>query len=204
MGVNQSVPKITAQDRAILDLKLQRDKLKQYQKKIQVILDREHTIAKNQIAAGQKDRALIALRRRKYQQSLLTKTDEQMENLEQLVSTIEFSLIEVSMLHGLKQGNDILKEIHKEMNVESVEKLLEETAEAREYQKEVGDMLSNNLSLDEEEAVQKELLELQQDIATESKAPLDMELPSIPSSKPIERPKEDAKSAAASKVLVAG
>ena len=51
------------------------------------------------------------------------------------VSTIEFSLIEVSILHGLKQGNDILKEIHKEMNVESVEKLLEETAEAREYQK---------------------------------------------------------------------
>lgn len=51
------------------------------------------------------------------------------------VSTIEFSLIEVSMLHGLKLGNDILKEIHKEMNVESVEKLLEETAEAREYQK---------------------------------------------------------------------
>jgi len=204
MGGNQSVPKITAQDRAILDLKLQRDKLKQYQKKIQVILDREHTIAKGQIAAGQKDRALIALRRRKYQQSLLTKTDEQMENLEQLVSTIEFSLIEVSILHGLKQGNDILKEIHKEMNVESVEKLLEETAEAREYQKEVGDMLSNSLSLDEEEAVQKELLEMQQDIATESKVPLDIELPSIPSSKPIERPKEDAKFATASKVPVTG
>ena len=29
----------------------------------------------------------------------------------------------------------MLKEIHKEMNVESVEKLLEETAEAREYQR---------------------------------------------------------------------
>jgi hypothetical protein len=169
------------------------------------------------------------------------------------VSTIEFSLIEVSILHGLKQGNDILKEIHKEMNVESVEKLLEETAEAREYQKvswkellseallirviqEVGDMLSNSLSLDEEEAVQKELLEMQQDIvrqhlssslndphilqATESKVPLDIELPSIPSSKPIERPKEgqaflnlyyhsyiriaDAKFATASKVPVTG
>ena len=67
-------------------------------------------------------------------------------------------------------------------------------------------MLSNNLSLDEEEAVQKELLELQQDIvrqhlssnlnelhilqATESKVLLDIELPSIPSSKPIERLKE--------------
>lgn len=42
--------------------------------------------------------------------------------------------MEVSVLHGLKQGNEVLKEIHKEMNVESVEKLLEETAEAREYQ----------------------------------------------------------------------
>ncbi len=38
------------------------------------------------------------------------------------------------MLHGLKQGNEVLKEIHKEMNLESVEKLLEETQEAREYQ----------------------------------------------------------------------
>jgi len=39
------------------------------------------------------------------------------------------------VIHGLKQGNDVLKEIHKQMNVESVEKLLEETAEAREYQR---------------------------------------------------------------------
>ncbi len=51
------------------------------------------------------------------------------------VSTIEFSLVEVSVVHGLKQGNEVLKEIHKEMNLESVEKLLEETAEAREYQR---------------------------------------------------------------------
>jgi hypothetical protein len=51
------------------------------------------------------------------------------------VSTIEFSLVEVSVLHGLKQGNEVLKEIHKEMNVESVEKLMDETLEAREYQR---------------------------------------------------------------------
>jgi charged multivesicular body protein 6 len=51
------------------------------------------------------------------------------------VSTIEFSLIEVSVLHGLKQGNDVLKEIHKEMNIESVEKLLDESHEAQAYQR---------------------------------------------------------------------
>ncbi|KAG6878626.1 hypothetical protein C0993_001149 [Termitomyces sp. T159_Od127] len=143
----------------------------------------EHTIAKDHLAAGQKDRAVIALRRRKYQQSLLLQTDSQLENLEQLVSTIEFSLVEVSVLHGLKQGNEVLKEIHKELNVESVGRLLEETQEAREYQREISEMLSNTLTLDEEEAVQTELLELE---AQHLEAlPQIVELPSVPTSEPV-------------------
>ncbi|KAF9229164.1 hypothetical protein BS17DRAFT_771111 [Gyrodon lividus] len=177
MGSSQSTPKITSQDRAILDLKLQRDKLKQYQKRIQVILDREHQIAKAHLAAGHEDRAVIALRRRKYQQSLLLKTDGQLANLEQLVFTIEFSLVEVSVLHGLKQGNDVLKEIHREMSIESVEKLMEETHEAREYQREIGDLLVNQLTLEEEDAVQAELLELQ---AANAEPMLHDNLPSVP------------------------
>lgn len=52
---------------------------------IQVVLDREHQIAKSHLAAGDKGRAVIALRRRKYQQSLLLKTDDQLAALEQLV-----------------------------------------------------------------------------------------------------------------------
>lgn len=39
------------------------------------------------------------------------------------------------MLHGLQQGNEVLKEIHKELNIENVERIMEETAEAREYQR---------------------------------------------------------------------
>ncbi|KAI0001909.1 Snf7-domain-containing protein [Russula vinacea] len=186
MGGTQSTPKITAQDRAILDLKIQRDKLKQYQKKIQVILEREHEIAKQQLAAGHKDRALVALRRRKYQEGLLVKTGGQLESLEQMVSTIEFSQVEVSVLHGLKQGNEVLKEIHKQLNVESVEKLLEETAEAREYQREIDHMLTNNLSLDEEEAVQTELMTLQQGaLLTQGKAETLPSLPNAPTTEPV-------------------
>jgi len=200
MGTSQSTPKITAQDRAILDLKLQRDKLKQYQKKIQSILNREHEIAKQQLAAGHKDRALIALRRRKYQEGLLVKTDGQLENLEQLVSTIEFSLVEVSVLHGLKQGNAVLKEIHKELNVESVERLLEETAEAREYQREIDNLLTNSLSLDEEDAVQAELKQLQQEtLHAQRDEGTPISLPDAPINEPvtteqeIQRPQEEAR-----------
>jgi len=114
------------------------------------------------------------------------KTDGQLEALEQLVSTIEFSLVEVSVLHGLKQGNEILKEIHKELNVESVEKLLGETAEAREYQREIDNMLTNSLSLDEEEAVQTELMSLQREtLRAQGNAEMTLSLPNAPTAKPV-------------------
>ncbi|KAF8445830.1 Snf7 family [Boletus edulis BED1] len=179
MDACQSTPKITQQDRAILEC---RDKLKQYQKKIQFILEREHQIARSHLIAGDKDRALIALRRRKYQQSLLLRTDDQLAALEQLVSTIEFSLVEVSVLHGLKQGNEVLKEIHREMSLESVERLMEETHEAREYQREIGNLLANQLTLEEEDDVQAELLELQ---AASLEPPIQSMLPSAPKEQPV-------------------
>lgn len=77
----------------------------------------------------------MALRRGKYQRSMLEKTDEQLSTLEGLVSSIEFSQIQASVYHGLAQGNEVLKEIHKELNPESVEKLMEQTAEAQAYQR---------------------------------------------------------------------
>jgi hypothetical protein len=123
MGGNQSIPKVTPQDRAVLEcvctlstlayalmrsLKSQASARQietvsekgmsitlpgiswiwSFCWKLQVILDREHEIAKANLAANRKDRAVIALRRRKYQQGLLSKTDGQLEKLEQLVSCI--------------------------------------------------------------------------------------------------------------------
>lgn len=43
--------------------------------------------------------------------------------------------MEKSILLGLQQGNAVLKEIHKEMTVEMVEKLMGETEDAVAYQR---------------------------------------------------------------------
>ncbi|KAL8287643.1 hypothetical protein RQP46_003501 [Phenoliferia psychrophenolica] len=161
MGQSTSAVKITPQDRSILDLKLQRDKLKKYQVRIQGVLDREQQIAKEALAAGNKAKALTALRQRKYQETLLSQTDGQLATLQQLVSSIEFSLVEKDVLFGLKQGNAVLKEIHKEMDLESVEKLMSDTAEGIAYQNEIDAILSNKMSAAEEEEVLEELAALQ-------------------------------------------
>lgn len=90
--------------------------------------------------------------------------------------------MEISVLHGLKQGNEVLKEIHREMSVESVEKLMGETQEAREYQMEIGNLLANQLSVDDEEAVQEELRQLQ---VQSTQPELHAELPSVPVEQPV-------------------
>ena len=117
-------------------MKTQRDKLHQYQRKITHLTDRETAIAKEMLARGDKPRALLALRRKKYQESLLSKTDAQLEQLEKLTNSVEFALVQKDVVFGLQQGTNVLKEIHKEMGgIEHVEKLMGENEEARAYQR---------------------------------------------------------------------
>jgi charged multivesicular body protein 6 len=42
--------------------------------------------------------------------------------------------VEKDVVFGLKQGNAVLKEINQEMSLESVEKLMDDTADAIAYQ----------------------------------------------------------------------
>ncbi|KAL1995067.1 hypothetical protein VTN49DRAFT_1254 [Thermomyces lanuginosus] len=187
MGNAQSSRKITPQDKAILDLKNQRDKLHQYQKKITVLTTRETEIAKECLARNDRRRALLALRRKKYQESLLAKTDEQLAQLEQLTSQVEFALVQKDVLFGLQQGTKVLQEIHREMGgLEAVEKLMGETEEARAYQEEISRMLAGQMSNQDEDEVEDELENLEREVRGE-------QLPDVPDSalpEPTEEEKE--------------
>ncbi|KAG5359792.1 Charged multivesicular body protein 6-A [Yarrowia sp. C11] len=183
--------KVTSQDKAILDLKLQRDKLKQYKKKIQVVLDSEVELAKEALRKGDKKRALLALRKKKYQEGMLTKTDEQLETLENLTSSIEFALVQKDVVYGLEQGNKVLKEINQEISLDRVERLRDETEEGIAYQEEVSAMLMSNISNADEEDVQAELEALeQQELAKQPvKQPAFPEVPTDKIEEPLDLPK---------------
>lgn len=183
MGNSGSSQKISAQDKAILDMKNQRDKLRQYQKKITVITDREKEIAKNCLQRGDKKKALLALRRKKYQESLLVKTDAQLAQLEILTSDVEFALVQKDVLFGLQQGTAVLKEIHREMGgIENVEKLLGESEEAQAYQREVSEMLGGRMSNQDEDEVEDELDALEAEVSG-------VKLPDAPTKMPEESQK---------------
>ena len=67
--------RITEQDHAILGLKKQRDQIKKYQKRINRDLGKEKELAKRLLKEGKKDRAKLLLRKKKFLEGVLDKTD---------------------------------------------------------------------------------------------------------------------------------
>lgn len=147
-------------------MKNQRDKLRQYQKRITVITTRETEIARECLAKGDKAKALLALRRKKYQESLLSKTDSQLEQLEKLTSSVEFAQVQKDVVFGLQQGTQVLNMIHKEMGgLEGVEKMMADTEEARRYQQEISEALAGQMSNEDEDEVEDELEAMEREVS---------------------------------------
>lgn len=93
----KTVSRITEQDKAVLQLKQQRDKLKQYQKRIEINLEKDRQLAKKLLNDGKRDKAKLLLKKKRYQEQLLQNTDAQLEKLEQLTHDLEFAQIEVQV-----------------------------------------------------------------------------------------------------------
>ncbi|GFS23259.1 charged multivesicular body protein 6 [Elysia marginata] len=173
--------RVTEQDKAILQLKQQRDKLKQYQKKINTQLDQDREVARALLKDGKKDKAKLMLRKKKFQESLLAKTDGQLENIERLVHDLEFTQVEQEVVRGLQVGNASLKKMHELLSLEDVESIMEETQEGIEKQREIDDLLSGGLTDEDESDVLAELDQILQQ--TERSASEDVSLPDVPEDK---------------------
>ncbi|EDO47972.1 predicted protein [Nematostella vectensis] len=181
-------PKITEQDKAVLALKQQRDKLKKYQKKINVNLEKERQLAKELLQQGKRNKAKLLLKKKRYQEQLLQRTDNQLDNLEKLVQEIEFAQVQIKVVEGLKTGNECLNQLHEMMSIEDVERIMDETKEAVEYQKEIDDLLSGSLTSEDEDAVLQELEALTESISEKfpdvPKEEPEISLPEAPSTEP--------------------
>lgn len=180
------VSRVTEQDKAVLQLKQQRDKLKQYQKRIELQLEKDRELAKKCLSTGRKERAKTLLRKKKYQEKLLSNTDAQLETIEKLASDIEFAQVEAQVISGLKVGNEALKKVNEILSIDEVEQILDETRESIEKQQEIDALLNGVLTEEDEDEV---LAELDALVAGEEaeKTPDDIgeRLPDVPEDDPV-------------------
>ncbi|KAG0456999.1 hypothetical protein HPP92_022156 [Vanilla planifolia] len=178
-------PKITEVDRAILTLKTTRRKLAHYQDQLSAVIEAEKQAARDLIQQKRKDRALLALKKKKAQEELLKQVDAWLINVEQQLADIELASKQKAVFESLKAGNNAMKAIQSEINLEDVQKLMDDTAEAKAYQEEINAILGERLSPEDEENVLAEFESLETEITLKS-------LPKVPESLDIKLPEGDA------------
>ncbi|KAE8663616.1 Vacuolar protein sorting-associated protein 20-like protein 2 [Hibiscus syriacus] len=113
-------PKITEVDREILSLKTQRRKLGQYQQQLEAVIEAEKQAAKDLICEKRKYRALLALKKKKAQEELLNQVDTGLINVEQQLADIELASKQKAVFDSLKAGNNVIKAIESEINIDDV------------------------------------------------------------------------------------
>lgn len=186
------ISKVTEQDKAVLQLKTTRDRIRQYQKRSETNLEKDRQLAKQLLQNGKKERAKLLLRKKKFIEEQLNKTDGTLENIEKMIQDLEFAQIEMKVVDSLKVGNEALKQINQMLSIEDVERILDETEEAAEKQREISALLGGGVLTDEDEsaveeeldaliadAVQKQL----PDAPTAAENP-EVELPDVPETLP--------------------
>jgi charged multivesicular body protein 6 len=106
---------------------------------------------------GKKDRAKLALQKKKFQENLISQTEAKILNIEELLNSVEYAKVQQEVFNALKEGNNALQKINSQMSIEEVEKLMDDTAEAIAYQEEISRILGTELTDADNDAVLEEL-----------------------------------------------
>merc|ERR1712072_1587677 len=147
-------------------------------------------------AKTNKRAALVALKRKKRFEKRLQQIDGTLTTIEQQREALESANINTTVLKTMTSGAKALKKAHNDMDVDKVHDMLDEIADQQEVANQIGDAISNpvafgqefdedeleaeldalgeELELDEQEALDKQMLDIGPSVG----------LPDIPTAEP--------------------
>eukprot|EP00873_Tetraselmis_striata_P043306 jgi/Tetstr1/463570/TSEL_008449.t1 len=164
---------ITELDRAILNLKTQRRKLNDQRGRLEALNERERAAVRELLAAQRKGRALLALKKVKLQEGQMDAIDTYLMRVEEQLVGIETTRETKALFDTLRAGADALKSAQASLSLAEVEALAADTAEAREYEAQLGAIMGESWVGEDEAEVVAELEALERAVFAE-------ELPEVP------------------------
>ena len=159
-------------DKNMLKVKGQKDKLKQYQRRTEGQITKARGVAKQLAQAGKKREAMLVLKQKKALEKNLSSAQDQLFQIEQMISSIETAAMQAEFVENLARSNETLKGLHEQMGgLEGVERIMEETQEAHDLQEEINAALEGQLDAADEEDVMEQLRLLEEEEAAVRPAP---------------------------------
>jgi len=176
---------ISESDRAVLDLKNARDRLRKYEAKLASESEYLTSQARELLRTGKRDRALLLVKLRRLREARLGDVDAQLLKLEEMVNTIEWENQQSVVLDSLRRGNDALNAMQSLMSLEAVEQLMDETRDAIDAEEKISAVLAGaTLSATAEDEVLTEFKQLEQQQQQQEASEAPVAFPEAPSTKP--------------------
>ena len=162
---------INANEQAILKLKVVRDDIKRYIKKLENNAKTKREKAKEALQSKNKDRAKLNLRMEKMFQEQVKTAYGQLEMIETQINQIEAAQSQKDVMTVLQEGNAALKKLQEEVNVDKLQEISDDMEELKAKNDEITEFFKER-GIDEEESVNDELDKLIASVQSEAGAEL--------------------------------
>ena len=163
----------------MLSLKTQRRKLQSYAAQLSASSARDALAARQLVAGGLRERALLALRSRRRTEASLAQTQGWLARVDDALSQLDSAQRTQLLVSALQSGAEVLKRLSEACKVEEVEAMLGAGREAGEAAMRVAQALGEGG--EEAAQAQRELEEMEAAWAAEQAA----ELPAVPREAPL-------------------
>ena len=167
-------PLINQEEKALLDCKMTRDKIKTYIKRLERNANLKKEKAKDALRAKNKDRAKYNLKLSKMYQEQIKSADAQLTKLEEQIANLEQATTQRDAMKVLEKGNEVLKNLQSECNIEKWEKISEDMQDIKDQQDEINQFFRDRNMDDVDDDVEEEMNKLMED----EKNDIENELPS--------------------------
>ena len=162
---------LKADEQAILNCKMTRDKIKKYIKDLERNANLKKEKAKEALQSKNKDRAKLNLRMEKMFQEQVKTAYGQLEMIETQINQIEAAQSQKDVMTVLQEGNAALKKLQEEVNIEKMQEIKDDLEELKEKNDEISEFFKER-GINEEESVNEELDKLIASVQQEAEAEL--------------------------------
>ena len=188
---NRNQVQLSQTEKAILDCKSCRDKIKRYIKSLEQKSENSMTKVRELLQKKQRDRAKFYLKQSKLFTEQTKVADGQLEMINQQISNIESTTNMAECAAVLSNGNKVLKQLQNEVNIEHWENIRDDLEELKERDDEIKEFFKEKGIEQEEldEQCDDEINKLLEEIHGN-----DIDLPQVPKEKiPEDTVKESTK-----------